>query len=140
MHVHFPPGPEERWVVLAADGAVRRLADPQCQAVLSDFVDADGHSLAERLSEKGHTLLQHLQGVWLLSGRGQVGCGKPNTHAFTVPSGRLVFMCPQLFRQDVGKYHELLIIHELLHTLGLGENPPSSASITLQVAKRCGSL
>jgi hypothetical protein len=140
MHVHFPAGGEARWVLLAADGAVRRLTTPQCQEVLSDFGDADGHSLAERLLAQGHTLQQHLQEVWLLSGSGRAACGKRNTDAFTVPSGRLVFFCPQLFRQHVSRYHELLIIHELLHTLGLGENPPSSASITLQVARRCGRL
>jgi hypothetical protein len=140
LHVQFPPGREGNWVLLAADGAVRRLSDPQCQALLSDFSDADGHTLAEGLSAQGHTLLQHLREVWLLSGSGQGACGKSKTDAFTVPTGRLVFLCPELFRQEVSKYHELLIIHELLHTLGLGENPPSSASITRQVAKRCGSL
>jgi hypothetical protein len=33
---------------------------------------------------------------------------------------------------------ELLVIHELLHTLGLGENPPSSVDITRVVTSRCG--
>jgi hypothetical protein len=30
------------------------------------------------------------------------------------------------------------VIHETLHTLGLGENPPSSAEIDSAVARRCG--
>ena len=30
------------------------------------------------------------------------------------------------------------LIHETLHTLGLGENPPSSEEITLRVESRCG--
>jgi len=29
------------------------------------------------------------------------------------------------------------IIHEMLHTLGLGENPPSSREITQRVNERC---
>ena len=33
---------------------------------------------------------------------------------------------------------ELLILHELLNTLGLRENPPSSAAITAVVRERCG--
>jgi hypothetical protein len=33
---------------------------------------------------------------------------------------------------------EIIIIHELLHSLGLGENPPSSAAITKMVEQRCG--
>jgi hypothetical protein len=48
-----------------------------------------------------------------------------------------VRVCPQVARQD-GVTVELVLIHELLHSLGLGENPPSSAEITRQVTKRCG--
>jgi hypothetical protein len=33
---------------------------------------------------------------------------------------------------------ESIVIHEMLHTLGLGENPPSSQEITQQVKRRCG--
>jgi hypothetical protein len=33
---------------------------------------------------------------------------------------------------------EILLIHELLHALGLGENPPTSARITDAVMHRCG--
>ena len=31
-----------------------------------------------------------------------------------------------------------VVIHEMLHTLGLEENPPTSEEITRQVVKRCG--
>ncbi len=31
-----------------------------------------------------------------------------------------------------------VVIHEMLHALGLGEDPPTSEEITRQVAKRCG--
>ena len=30
------------------------------------------------------------------------------------------------------------MIHEFLHTLGLGENPPTSQEITERVSNRCG--
>ena len=33
---------------------------------------------------------------------------------------------------------EIIVLHEALHTLGLGENPPLSAVITDRVAARCG--
>ena len=33
---------------------------------------------------------------------------------------------------------EIIVIHEFLHTLGLGENPPTSEAITAQIALRCG--
>ena len=32
---------------------------------------------------------------------------------------------------------EIIVIHEFLHALGLGESPPSSQAITEQVAVRC---
>jgi len=32
---------------------------------------------------------------------------------------------------------ESLVIHEVLHTLGLGENPPASVEITRRVEARC---
>ncbi len=31
-----------------------------------------------------------------------------------------------------------MIIHESLHSLGLGENPPRSQDITSRVTERCG--
>ena len=34
---------------------------------------------------------------------------------------------------------ESIVIHEMLHTLGLGEDPPTSEAITRQVQLRCGS-
>jgi hypothetical protein len=30
-----------------------------------------------------------------------------------------------------------MVIHEMLHTLGLGENPPSTHEITSRIARRC---
>lgn len=32
---------------------------------------------------------------------------------------------------------ELVVLHEALHTLGLGENPPGSLEITQRVGDRC---
>jgi hypothetical protein len=32
---------------------------------------------------------------------------------------------------------EMIVIHELLHVLGLGENPPTSEAITARVVARC---
>jgi hypothetical protein len=30
-----------------------------------------------------------------------------------------------------------LLIHEMMHTLGLGENPPNAEAITARVLERC---
>jgi hypothetical protein len=32
---------------------------------------------------------------------------------------------------------EVYVIHEMLHTLGHGENPPTSHEITQKVVRRC---
>lgn len=136
--IQFAPGPGHQWVSAAVEGAARRLNDPRCRAVLSDFTDARGQTLAASLAERGVTVADHLSGVWFIDGRGHPACGKRATHAFSVTGGRLVFVCPTLLKRRVGKYDEILMIHEVLHTMGLGENPPTSAAITDQVAKRCG--
>jgi len=138
--VQMAQGPEQRWALTAVEGAARRLSDPRCQQVLSDFTDATGLTLLEGLATRRLSPLDHLHEVWFLKGDAQPLCNNRTTSAFTVPGGRLVFMCPRLFHRQVGKYDELLLIHEILHTLGLGENPPSSDAITRQVAKRCGDL
>ena len=52
---------------------------------------------------------------------------------------RPVFVCPS-FRKHAERdpwAAENWIIHEMLHTLGLGENPPSSREITQRVTERC---
>ena len=86
------------------------------------------------------TPADHLRTVWFLDGQGYPACQRRATDAFSVTGGRLVFVCPTLLKRAVGKYDEILMIHEVLHTMGLGENPPTSADITNQVAKRCSAL
>jgi hypothetical protein len=58
----------------------------------------------------------------------------------TTPGSRAVFVCTNRFT-DFAKRSpveaEAIVIHELLHTLGLGENPPSSDEITEAVLEAC---
>jgi hypothetical protein len=52
-----------------------------------------------------------------------------------------VYVCTAWFREAFATnpgLAEEVIIHESLHALGLGENPPSSQEITTRVAERCG--
>jgi hypothetical protein len=52
----------------------------------------------------------------------------------------VIHVCGSRFLQFSGntKGGEIVLIHELLHSLGLGENPPNSSWITTAVLKRCG--
>src|SRR5262249_35531304 len=61
------------------------------------------------------------------------------TALFTVPNSRVVYVCAARFVDRFAVKTadgELLMIHELLHTLGLGENPPKSSEITAVVRRR----
>jgi hypothetical protein len=57
--------------------------------------------------------------------------------AFTQPGSLAVRVCPLVARQDPDTV-ELIVLHEMLHSLGLQENPPTSQQITQQVRRRCG--
>ena len=61
------------------------------------------------------------------------------TYATTTPGRRTVFVCGAQFmemqRRQPGLAADLLI-HEELHSLGLGENPPNSSEITARIVAR----
>ena len=64
-------------------------------------------------------------------------------YAYTTPGNRVVFVCVSRFTtgwRNNPAYAEASLIHEVLHTLGLGENPPSSSEITDRVRNACGRL
>jgi len=50
-----------------------------------------------------------------------------------------VFICPTAFVEGSPEETEAALIHEMLQTLGLGENPSRSRDITARVRARCGS-
>jgi hypothetical protein len=67
-------------------------------------------------------------------------CRTGATLAATAPGSRVVFVCPAAFvrrtRSD-SERAQATLIHEMLHTLGLGEDPPTSSEITQRVLFRC---
>ena len=88
----------------------------------------------------GRSGAQQLQSVYFYDGAHRRGCQRQRTLAVTEPGSVVVHVCPQFVRsqrQDPDQA-PIAIIHELLHTLGLGENPPSSEAITRHVGNRCG--
>jgi hypothetical protein len=125
----------------AVQGAARRLAEPSCEAVLGDFRDASGHALRERLAATGLDAPSYARVVLFHDGRNEAPCRRPRVHAFTAPGSRLVWVCPSLGRLAAAEpgRAEAIVIHEMLHSLGLGENPPSSEDITAAVERRCRS-
>ena len=124
----------------AVRGAQRRLADPGCQAVFSDFTESSGRRLQDVLDDRGETGQGHLRRLFFYDGAEAGGCKVPGALAFTEPGSHVVYVCNQWFREAFATNPskvEAVIIHESLHSLGLGENPPSSHEITARVMERC---
>lgn len=122
----------------ARRGARERLGRPECQAVLSDFKDGSGRRLNEVLGTAGRTAQEQLDRLELESGLGRPDCERGPVMAFTRVHSTAVSVCLPRFRTIANVQQEAVLIHEMLHSLGLGENPPESVTITAQVMKRCG--
>jgi hypothetical protein len=127
------------WVM---SGARRRLAEPACQALFGDFADRNGRTLAAVLQASGRTPAEYLDMLVFVDADISADCrGARIRIAVTAPGSRVIHVCSRrfvtYFRQDTS-VGEILLIHELLHALGLGENPPTSDQITDRVNARCG--
>jgi hypothetical protein len=132
----------------ARAGAARRLEAPECRQILSDFKDPAGRTLLDNLETWQQTPSDYLvQAISFLDGSKLENCKKG---AVLVTSrGQLpVFVCPDggpmpgsrfaSLAIDKPALAEIMVIHEMLHTLGLGENPPTTFEITDRVTARCG--
>jgi hypothetical protein len=130
------------YVARAIAGARQRLADPVCQQVLTDFRDGSGNTLLANLQAMQKGAVEFLDLIWFLDASELRPCQRrPDLVAYTSPGQRVIYVCGRrfvhpIFRLD-GPLAELLILHEFLHALGLGENPPTGDQITRQIAKRC---
>jgi hypothetical protein len=131
-------------VTAAVRIASRKLEIPACRMIFSDFKDGYGHTLQENLDALGQTGSGYLGWMIFRSGDDRPvrrACQNSSILAATEPGSRVIRICPRRFRerqlQSPG-FAAAMIIHEELHSLGLGENPPDSKEITQQVIARCG--
>ncbi len=141
FHVRLTRSRDGFVVGQAIRGAYRRLAEPPCQAVFSDFSEPSGRKLQDVLDEEGHTGQSHLRRLLFYDGSPTSRCRVPGVLAFTQPRSRVIYICSSCFREAFALNPakvEAVIIHESLHALGLGENPPASQEITARVRQRCG--
>ena len=120
----------------AREGARDRLGDPQCLAVLTDFESVNGGRLDLVLRSTGRTAQEQLDLLVFESGLGRPGCGRGQL-AFTRIGSPVVSICLRPFTLLPPAKQEAVLIHEMLHSLGLGENPPESVAITDRVLERC---
>ena len=122
------------------DGARERLAETRCQEVLDTFSDLEGQPLRHRLDGLGQTPTSYLDLIIFYDGRKHPRCAVKNVLAVTHVGSRIVYICPRQLDARARRnprWTEATLIHEALHTLGLGENPPSSQEITKTVMRQC---
>lgn len=125
----------------AVEGASLRLQRRECQQVFSDFSDLTGRPLLAALDQLGETPASYLRGlVFFYDGASQRRCSSGEILGGTQPGSRVIYVCPlqfsEAYRRDT-LLAEIFVIHETLHSLGLGENPPASLQITSRVMRGC---
>jgi hypothetical protein len=126
--------------------AAARLEDPECGKLLTDFKDRSGRTLESNLQPLGVSPAEYLLQISFLDGSRLPACRTSSVIMATTPGVPRVFVCPATGRLTSrlsgmefasGSEAEAMVIHEMLHTLGLGENPPSTFEITDRVRGRC---
>jgi len=125
----------------AVTGASRRLESGACRRLFHEFHDGAGAPLQDRLDALGVGPADYLSLVVFADGSGRRTCRRDDVLAVTAPGSRVVYVCGRVFNAVAmrkASQAEIAVIHEALHTLGLGENPPDSREITRRVTERCG--
>jgi hypothetical protein len=126
----------------ALDRAQEWFAHTQCQSVMTEFRDEADCPLAGKLAGLGTTFDGYLQWVLIRDGSHSKSCDSPTTFAVTTPGNRVVYVCTRAFENLALKdpaRASAVVIHEVLHTLGLGEDGrhPTSNAITWRILARC---
>ena len=121
------------------DSAAAALGDIECRRVLTDFCSVNGQPLTDSMQLVTESPQEYLTFLYFYDGRPHSACDR-GAFAYTTPGSRVIWVCAQHLERRSATNHghsTAVIIHEMLHSLGLGENPPSSSQITAQVRKRC---
>ena len=137
--VRIPDPLARRATIAALESASARFAEEGCRKVLTDFEDGTGQSLADRLSSVAVDIHVYLTMVTFIDDSRHKRCAS-GVLVFTAPGSRVVRVCVDELKRinaQQSDYVVATLIHEVLHTLGLGENPPSSSEITARVLARC---
>ena len=139
--VHISHGETARMVRHALEGAARRLQEPRCAGLIDRFVDAEGRTLRASLEKSGvDDGAAYLSLLIFYDGSRRPICTREGVQAAAAVGSRVVWICPEPFVRSAWRDPasvEVIVIHEALHSLGLGENPPSSSEINARVTSAC---
>lgn len=127
--------------------AAEKLRDPLCRKLLTDFKDRGGRTLEENLQPWGVGAPEYLLLLPFVDGSGERICQRDSVKLAATPGIPRVLVCPARVGAVFSRLGRVeaespslaaaMVIHEMLHTLGLGENPPSTFEITDRVRHRC---
>jgi len=137
--VHIPDPVAADALRRALDRAWTALRDPNCTRVLGAFSDRTGQSLEARIATLRITAPEHLTRLVFIDNTRERRC-MTGILAFTEPGSYVVRLCVEEFKrawQQDQRRTIAALIHEMLHSLGLGENPPTSNEITATVLGIC---
>jgi hypothetical protein len=141
FHIDSPYGMVRQQLRRAISGAARRLSRGGCQTIFRDFLDDSRQPLDSRLDTLHQSAAEYLYSLRFVDSRDSSPC-RADRHiaAFTERGSHVIHICGALFESELMHdpvTSEVVIIHELLHALGLGENPPTESEITHQIFARC---
>ena len=130
------------WMALAQAlrGAARRLTRDECQGLLDEFTDISSQPLRAALEAQAMDVKENLDRVLFYDASADA-CQEQMLAGATGAGSRVIRVCGRRFARTVtesSSHAEAIVIHEMLHSLGLGENPPASDYITSRVMERCG--
>ena len=121
--------------------AKKRLEHPHCAELLTEFHAADGLPLSAHIALSP---TDYLSSLWFVDGDQDQRCiARDAPIAFTAPGHSVIFVCGGHFARKYMQnqfYVEVILIHEMLHAAGLGENPPTSDHISRVTMARCASI
>ena len=141
FHIDSPYPMLRRQLQRAISGAAKRLSRCECQTIFRDFRDDSGRSLDSRLDALQQSPAHYLSSLRFVDSRDSASCGgNSQIAAFTARGSHVIHICGARFESKFlhdPLTSEVVIIHELLHALGLGENPPTESEITHQIFARC---
>jgi hypothetical protein len=121
--------------------ALERLGRERCLQVFSEFYDGAGRTLTDNLEALNLTASGQLTSIRVADGAYERTCANPGVLAYTHLRTSTIYVCGHRFASLAHTnpgFAAALILHEQLHSLGLGENPPESQQITASVLRGCG--